>query len=158
GIVVEGREAGFSTLGQQSVHDTFLVSAWLDAALSEDLELGLDIDHIENASGMQRTEAGAEIRYRLNEDLSVSAGLIHRETSRPGGSDKDNGSRTDIGARVAYQPYEYLTLHAFGQVTAHASAGYGRNDRVGLGAEWQIDEHWALGAEGSIGTTGPQAL
>src|SRR5690606_17545007 len=73
GIVVESREAGFSTLGQQSVHDTFLVSAWLDAALSEDLDLGLDIDHIENASGMQRTEAGAELRYRLNDDLSVSA-------------------------------------------------------------------------------------
>lgn len=157
GVMIEGRDAGFSTLGQQTVHDTFLGSAYLDVMLAENLELGIDIDHIENTSGMQRTEAGAEIRYQLNEDLSVSVGLVHRETSRPGGSDEDNGARTDAGVRFAYQPYEYLTLHAFGQVTAHASEGYGRNDRAGLGAEWQIDEHWAVGVEGSVGTTGPQA-
>lgn len=157
GILVEGRQAGFTTLGRQTPHDTFLVSAYVDAALTEQIGLRLDIDHIENTAGLQRSQAGAELRYALADDLTVTAGLVHRETRRPGGTAADNGGRTDVGARVSYQALEDLTLHAFGQATVQATAGYGRNDRLGLGAEWQFNEEWSVGAEGSLGTTGPQA-
>lgn len=158
GLTLEGREKGFSTLGQQTLHDTFAASAFLEVSLNDDAELGVTIDHIHNAAGTRRTEAGAELTYPLNENLQVTAGLIHRDTFRPNGSNADNGNRTDVGLRVSYQPTDDVTLHAFGQVTAFASTGYARNDRVGLGAEWQLNENWSIGAEGSVGTSGPQVL
>jgi hypothetical protein len=158
GVTLEGRQKGFSTTSQQTLQDTFSASAFLTVAINPDVDLGLKIDHIENAEGTRRSEVGAELQYALGDDLVVTAGLIHRDTFRPGGTATQNGNRTDLGVRVSYQALDDLTLHAFGQVTAYASPGYDRNDRVGLGAEWQVNEQWSLGAEGSIGSSGPQVV
>jgi hypothetical protein len=158
GVTLEGRQKGFSTTSQQTLQDTLSASAFLTVALNQDVDLGLKVDHIENAGGTRRSEIGAELQYALGADLVVTAGLIHRDTFQPGGAATHNGNRTDLGVRLSYQVVDDLTLHAFGQVTAYASPGYDRNDRVGLGAEWQVNEQWSIGAEGSIGSSGPQVV
>lgn len=158
GFTLEGRQAGFSTIDQQATHDTLAFNGFIDAQITADLALALNYDHIDNATDARRDELGAEVRYRLSEDWAVSLGLLHRDEVRPGGAASANGSRTDLGLRLAYSPDDDLTLYGFGQATLAHSEGYGRNDRVGLGADIRIAEDWTLSGEGSVGTTGPQAM
>lgn len=158
GFTLEGQTAGFSTLERQALHDTLAFSGYVRGQVNEDLGFAVKYDHIDNATGARRDELGAEISYRLSEAWSVELGLLHRDEVRPGGTNPTNGARTDLGARLTYGPSDDLSIYGFGQATLHHSAGYGRNDRIGIGADLALGEHWALGGEVSAGSTGPQAL
>jgi len=157
GVTVEHRQAGFSTLETQALHDMTSASAYLSMGLSEVARFGVEVDHTENATGARRTEASAELGYVLDPDWTISVGVLHRDTYRPGGTAETNGSRTDVGARIDYTALEDVRIYGFGQASLMHSAGYARNDRLGAGAEWDIGNGWSLGVEGSGGSTGPQA-
>ncbi|KKC39275.1 hypothetical protein WH87_03350 [Devosia epidermidihirudinis] len=157
GVTLEQRQAGFSTLESQVLTDTLSATAYASLGLGEAGRFDLKANHTENATGALRTEVSAELGYVLDEDWTVSVGVLHRNTFRPGGTDENNGNRTDVGARVSYSALEDVTLYGFGQATINHSAGYQRNDRVGAGLEWSIGDGWSIGVEGSAGTTGPQA-
>ena len=90
--------------------------------------------------------------------MLVSLGVLHRDEVRPGGSASANGFRTDLGARLTYSPDDDLSIFGFGQTTIAHSTGYGRNDRIGMGADFRVGSDWTLSAEASTGTTGPQAM
>lgn len=158
GFTLEGRQEGFSTGDLQVEHDTVVFNGFVDAQITADLALALDFDHISNATGARREELGAELSYRLNDDWTVSVGLLHRDDARPGGSADDNGSRTDLGARVTFSPTDDLSVYGFGQATLAHSAGYGRNDRLGVGADLRLAVDWTLYGEVSTGSSGPRAL
>lgn len=158
GFTLEKREAGFSTLEQQTRHDTLAFNGFVEAQMTEDLAVALNYDNVDNATGARRDELGAEARYRLSEAWSVSLGVLHRNEVRPGGSASANGFRTDLGARLTYSPDDDLSIYGFGQTTIAHSTGYGRNDRVGMGADFRLGSDWTLSAEASAGTTGPQAM
>lgn len=158
GFTLEGREAGFSTGELQTQHNTLIFNGFIDAQINDHLALALDYDRISNETGARRDELGAELSYTLNDDWTVSVGVLHRDETRPGGLAKDNGSRTDVGARVTYSPTDDLSVFGFGQATLAHTAGYGRNDRLGVGADLKLGVDWALFGEVSTGSTGPQAL
>lgn len=158
GFTLEGRQAGFSTGSVQAQHDTLVFNGFVDAEITADLALALDYDHLSNATGARRDELAAELVYRLREDWTVSLGLLHRNEIAPGGSAESNGNRTDLGARIAYSPTDDLTVYGFGQATLMHSLGYGRNDRVGVGADVSLGTDWTVYGEASVGSTGPQAL
>jgi hypothetical protein len=158
GFTLEGRQAGFSTGELQAQHDTLAFNGFINAEITTDLALALDYDHLSNATGNRRDELAAELVYRLREDWTVSLGLLHRNTFAPGGSSETSGNRTDLGARIAYNPTDDLTVYGFGQATLMHSLGYGRNDRVGAGADVKLGTDWTLYGEASVGSTGPQAM
>ena len=158
GFTLEGRQAGFSTGELQAQHDTLVFNGFIEAEITADLALALDYDHISNATGDRRDELAAELVYRLNEDWTVSLGLLHRNEFGPSNPAESNGNRTDLGARVAYSPTDDLTVYGFGQATLMHSLGYGRNDRLGVGADLKLGTDWTLYGEVSAGSTGPQAL
>ncbi|HEY8577176.1 MAG TPA: TonB-dependent receptor [Devosia sp.] len=158
GFTLEGRQAGFSTGDLQAQHDTLVFNGFVDAEITPDLAIALDFDHISNATGARRDELAAEVVYTLQQDLTVSLGLLHRNGFAPGGPPGTSGHRTDFGTRIAYSPNDDLTVYGFGQATLMHSLGYGRNDRVGAGADVKLGTDWTLYGEASVGSTGPQAV
>lgn len=156
GVTIEQRQAGFSTLESQVLHDMVSASAFVSMGLGQAGHLRLDADHTENTTGVRRTEVSAELGYILTDDWTVSVGVLHRDTFRPGGSASTNGSRSDIGVRADYTAIENVNLYGFGQASLVHTPGYPRNDRAGAGMEWDIGNGWSVGAEASAGTTGPQ--
>lgn len=157
GVTLEQKQAGFSTLGSQVLHDMTSASAYLSLGLGEAGRIDARADHTSNATGARRTEASAQLSYVLNPDWTISVGVLHRDTFRPGGNAAVNGNRTDLGARVDYTALEQLRLYGFGQASLLHSPGYARNDRLGAGLEWDFGNGWGLGLEGSTGTTGLEA-
>jgi len=158
GFTLEQREAGFATPDQQVTHATLAFNGHAKLQFTADLALALAYDHVDNATGARRDEFRADVIYSLGEDWEVMVGLLHRDESRPGSAAGYNGSRTDLGTRITYAPTDDLSVYGFGQATVQHSAGYGRNDRLGVGADLQLGAGWGIGGQVSAGTTGPEVV
>jgi len=153
GLYYQRREAGFSSLGYNTDVTQRIWGAYAKGHIREDLRFLLKYEDFEDDNGQAKREGDAEIDYDLNQFWTIGLGIKHTDIDSPIAS-LNNGSRTDIGAKLSYKPNEDATYYIFGQGTAHRDGNLERNDRIGVGFKQQFTEK--LGAEGEVsyGTLG----
>ncbi len=150
----EHRSAGFSTLDYQARVPEELWGIAIDGALSEALDYRLYYDQIETGAGKQIKEGGVELGYKINERVKLSLGAEYLDQTNPLAAANQNGTRTDVAARVDITQSETLGWYVFGQATVANSGGLIKNDRYGAGLKYRFAENWTVDAELSSGTRG----
>jgi hypothetical protein len=150
----EDRSAGFSTLSYRSANDERLYGLFLEVDVAERWSLRGDFDHFEDSTGREITEGSLAATYHYSEKVDFSFGLEHLDEVRPG-VPADTGRRTDVALRIDVQHSERFRWFGYVQGTVERSGGLGRNNRVGLGAEYAFDNNWTAFVEVSDGSRGP---
>lgn len=150
----EKRTEGFSTLNYQTSVDEELWGLSLRVEASEQLSYRFYYDDFEDAAGRTKREGGAELRYDISDRLALDLGVEHLDRNTPAGLETENGSRTDVAARVTMTPSEVLQWYLFGQATLNRSGGLEKNDRVGVGLKYRFAQKWTAELEVSDGTLG----
>ncbi|MCB1400934.1 MAG: hypothetical protein KDJ82_14395 [Rhodobacteraceae bacterium] len=145
----ESRDAGFSTLDYSSLYDEKLWGFALDVQQSEKLRWVLYNDQYKNDDGKKERESGLELSYALNARDTVSVGIeqIDRDTS------SETGTRTDVAVRFDRKQSADFSWFVLGQASA-VTDGLRKNNRLGFGASYKINDKWAVEGEVSDGTLG----
>ena len=103
----------------------------------------------------ERTDARVGLSYDMDPAYTLDVEVATTDRSAPGSTlAEDNGSRTDLGARLTWTRDEDMSAWVFGQVTADHGGTLGRNDRLGLGAEARLSDALTVMAEASDGSLG----
>ena len=128
-------------------------------------------DVLDVSNGGRRITAMADVSVAMTEAVTATLGVRHDEvrgdvrlgatTLRSGldgvlDRDLERGSRTDVAVEVAYAA-ETFDVRAFAQATAQVTGERERNDRVGVGASYQVTDALRVGGEVSYGTDGVAA-
>ncbi|MCY0096908.1 TonB-dependent receptor [Hoeflea ulvae] len=158
GAHYDSKQAGFSTLDDQTSVDQRVIGGFGEFALTDRMQLRLGYDDYSDAAGKKKAEASGDVVVDLNKTLRTSFGLKHTELANPTGVAGDNGRRTDGGVRLAYAPREGRNYYVFGQATLAPSEGIERNDRAGVGTELRLTETVGVSGEVSEGTSGIGAM
>ncbi|MGL4487995.1 MAG: TonB-dependent receptor, partial [Rhizobiaceae bacterium] len=158
GAFYERKEDGFSTLDEDISVDQTVWGFDARFKVGDKTEFYGSYEDFGDAKGKTKREGNAEVTYEINEYWKASLGVKHVGLRTPGGLAKENGDRTDIGARLTYSPDDDNSIYVFGQGTVARSGGIERNDRVGVGGETKLTEKIGLTGEVSYGTLGVGAL
>ncbi len=149
----EFREAGFSALDSETSTDKQIFGGNLTFDMTENMQLRFGAEGVDSGPTDRKYRAGAEIEAELSADLSLVAGVTWTRFEVPAELHA-NGDRVEVGARLAYAVDEDTSVYIFGQATVSKKGDRLRNDRIGVGAETNLTERLAVGAEISYGTTG----
>lgn len=169
GGYIERKENGFSTLSDQISADQSKWGVNADIGLRGSFGLKLSYDDFKQSSAYDengdrvtfpRTKRKGEVvlSNQIDERWKVSVGSSYTELRSPlstlSGKSGFDGERLDTGVRVDYKRNEDQNYYAFGQGTLKRSGDISRNDRIGVGAEYQLTDKVALTGEVSYGTHG----
>ncbi len=161
--------AGFSTLADQVDADERIWGAFANIELTKAVELDLTYDDYDEADGedafdgrqtggQSKRKGASSIAWQIDEYWKASFGVTYSELHSPSaiasGKSGYNGSRLDSGVRLEYAPDDDHTYYGFGQGTLSRSGDIGRNDRLGVGTEYQLTEKIGLQGEISYGSQG----
>ncbi|WP_056037574.1 hypothetical protein [Loktanella sp. 3ANDIMAR09] len=151
----EQRQQGFSSLDTQVTaftgdEDLFGLAA--DVQLTDATALRLSYDSYRNGAGDSDIEGVASLTTALNDRFSYTLGAERIDRDDAG----EQGSRTDVAARLTYALDDARQVYVFGQTTVD-SAGLDDNDRVGAGLTLGSGPGWAFEGEVSDGSLGAGA-
>ncbi|WP_136443916.1 hypothetical protein [Pacificoceanicola onchidii] len=150
----ERRDAGFSTLDYQITDDEELWGVSAEIAPSEAVSLRLYYDDYHDATGKAVREGGLELDLVLTPTTTLSFGVEHVDIENPAALPEDTGQRTDVAARLTFEPREDLSWYLYGQATVNRSGGLEKNDRAGIGVRYRFSNNWTFEGEVSGGTKG----
>ncbi|KZX00972.1 hypothetical protein JL49_09185 [Pseudoalteromonas luteoviolacea] len=152
---------GFNSTGQVSPVDTQTFGTFWEWQINESHALNLKVD-VQDAKTQQRRQA-AEVGYiyQLNRDWKVSMGVRHENRKLPIRSTEiakpiqtEEGGRTDAVMQIDFSGSEYWQPYAYIQGTVERVQARVANNRVGLGAEFQVTDKVELNSELSDGNLG----
>ncbi|TPW29057.1 TonB-dependent receptor [Martelella alba] len=167
----DSKEAGFSSITEDlsAPQESWGISA-RELQLTQDLSLDLSYDYFDRDSyynedsdsvvaGRTKQNGKASLSKEINDRLTMSFGLgyvVQRDPSeREAGRYGTDGRRLDTGVRASYLLNDEVSkIYGFGQVTANRQGNIMRNDRGGIGTNYQLTERLGANAEVSYGTTG----
>ncbi len=153
-VWAEDREAGFTSpdLDVGTPQTTYGIEG--EVGMTDRLALTFGAETFDNEGVKDRSDVRLGLSYDLTEKLvlDVEAAATDR-TAFTSALPEDNGSRTDLGARLTWTRDEDLSAWVFGQATV-AHSGLGRNDRLGFGVETRLSDALTLMAEASEGSLG----
>ena len=150
----ERRDQGFSTLDYQTTVDEELWGVAARIEPSETVALRFYYDEFTDAADKQLQEGGVELELALNPGTTLAFAAEHLSVRNPAAATKDTGSRTDLAARITFEPNEDLTWYVYGQATVDRKGGLEANDRIGAGLRYRFAENWTVEGEVSDGTKG----
>lgn len=153
GAYYERREAGFSSLDYETPVDQTIWGVFAEVEVPEKYRYRFGYEDFSDEAGRVNREADAEVEIALDPHWRIALGAKHFDLENPGVANS-NGSRTDVAARLTYEPDDDRKGWLFGQATVDRSGDIERNDRVGVGAQVRVSEKVALTGEVSWGTTG----
>jgi hypothetical protein len=153
----ERSEKGFSSYQRQIATTEELWGVKADVELTDRVAVKTGYSEFSDRAGKRDRLLNAEAHIELDNRWTLSPGVKHSLTRNSSSSD-DDGSRTDLGVRLTYEPNEETKVYAFGQATIARSGDRRRNDRGGVGAEFQVTEKTSLAGEVSYGSLGWGAL
>jgi len=153
GLYYQRRDEGFSSLGYNTTVAQRTFGGHADFALSDHTKVKLKYEDFKDADGKAKREGDAQIEYKIDPFWSIGLGVKHTHLNASSTSIND-GSRTDIGARLTYSPDEDQSYYLFGQGTVQLSGNLKRNNRIGVGFEKQLTEKLGVLAEISTGSLG----
>lgn len=151
-LYFEDRKEGFSTLDTQVVTATGDETLWGFAAeyeATETISVKLSYDDYTNAAGNVDRRAFSSMEAALNDQLTLALGLEVQDLR----DSTDDGTRTDLAARLDYQLSDTTTIYGFARGTVQVD-GLDRNDRAGFGGRYDLGNGWTLAGEASGGTDG----
>ena len=168
--LAELTDDGFNGTGRQGRGDIERYHASAELNIGDRIGLNASYDDLDSGIRGTRRAAYVDGRYKVNDTISVGAGIRRDEQNNadllaqiPSSPNPlIQGQRTDASVQVNVEPIEDVKLHAFGQMTIDRDGTRQRNDRYGIGAEAQItsrvkvsgevsDGDGGLGASGRIG-------
>jgi hypothetical protein len=149
----EDREAGFSTLSYRSQNDERLWGVYFEGEPTDRWRLRGYYDDYEDSAGKFLKEGGVEVGYKVSDVITLDFGAEHIDQNIPGDPTK-SGRRTDLAARVTYAPNEDFSVYGFLQGTVDHSGGISRNNRIGVGAKYKVNQQWTVSGEVSDGSMG----
>lgn len=156
GAYYEKREKGFSTYSYNTAITQRVWGAYAEVEATDKLSWRLAYEDFEDAAGKEKREGNAEFEYRFDETLALRMGVKHTRlyNGQTVNMDPQDGTRTDIGARLTFTPDEDNKQYLFGQKTVKREGNIRRNDRYGVGFETQVSEKVGMRSEVSHGTLG----
>ncbi len=146
--------SGFSSLNEQITDHKQTWGAHGTAELGDRASASVSYDETRIAGGKRDREYVAETTIEMTDEISLTPGIRHSSRRDPKGDEKNNGGRTDVGAKITYAPDEDHSAYIFGQTTVDRSGHRRKNDRIGVGGETKLTEKISLAAEISEGTAG----
>ena len=92
----------------------------------------------------------------LRDDLALEVELAHRTERNMAAAApaSENGTRTDIAARLTWDAFEDARFWVFGQATVRQRGDLARDNRIGAGGEVDLTDALAVSAEASTGNLG----
>ncbi|MDR6631857.1 hypothetical protein J2X72_000628 [Phyllobacterium sp. 1468] len=169
----EQKQAGFSTLAEQISVDERIFGAFANIALTKAVSLDFNYDDYQEGRGTSdfdgrdigerwKRKGASAISWQLDEYWKASFGLTYTDLQSPvaraSRKSGQNGSRLDSGARLEYSPDDDHTYYVFGQGTISRSGDIDRNDRIGVGTDYELTDKISLNGEVSYGNQGFGAL
>ncbi len=158
----EDRDAGFTSpdLDISTAQKTYGIDG--EVGVSDRTALTFGMDHYEDEALKERTDARIGLAYAVNDALTVEVEAQNTDRSTPGSTlDEDNGTRTDLGAKLTWERSEDTSLWVFGQGTLSHDGGLGQNNRLGVGGQTRVSDALSVLGEvsdGSLGAAGRAEL
>lgn len=158
----DDREAGFTSpdLDVSVAQTTWGFDG--EVGISPRAKLTFGADSFEDAAAKTKRDGRIGVVYDISETWEVAIEAAHTDRATPGSTlVEDNGTRTDLGAKLTWARDEDLSLWVFGQATLARAGGLGRNDRLGVGLSTRLGEALTFTGEvsdGSLGSAGKAEL
>lgn len=151
----EERDAGFWSPDYSAVDDQH--SYGVDGAADiGQLTVTFGAEDARKSNDRSSQSARIGVETKLVEDMTLAVELAHQEqrnlaATAPTGQ---NGSRTDLGARLTWDAADDARYWVFGQGTLRNSGDVARDTRVGVGAEVELNDALSLSGQASTGEQG----
>ncbi len=153
---VERKTAGFSTLDYETTEDEDLWGLALSVKPSDRLSYRAYYDAFEDSAGKVLRSGGVEVGYQIDPRWTLDLGIETVDKVTPSDA-TETGTRTDVALRASYAINDGNSVYVFGQSSVERSGGLSDNDRIGVGATYELGNNWSGAAEISDGTTGVEA-
>ncbi|HEY5973435.1 MAG TPA: flagellar motor protein MotB, partial [Geobacteraceae bacterium] len=150
-------EAGYSAPGQVANQDTFQIGGTAELPVTDRLGLHLKAHERKVDKGLDTQSAELDANYQLNEHWTVSMGARRdrREDHSPVVPlTQEQGERTDVVGKVAYDSKARWNGYVFGQKSVQTSGNREENDRIGLGGAYRVTDRFKVNGEVSEGDLG----
>jgi hypothetical protein len=158
----DDREAGFTSpdLDIALAQTTWGIAG--EVGVTDRLKLTFGADSFEDAADKVKRDGRIGLAYDISDAWNIAVEAASTDRTTPGSSlAEDNGTRTDLGAKLTWKRDEDLSLWLFGQSTLRQAGGLGRNDRLGVGVSSRLGEALTFTGElsdGTLGTAGKAEL
>ncbi len=154
GFGYEQRDRGFNGPGRYAQADETVIDAHIELKPAENVSILAKFDQIQRSTGASKRDASAEVKFQINEGVSVQVGALHSQTDDVNASFDGNGARTDVGGRITFHGDGEDEFYVFGQGTVQRNKTRARNDRIGVGFKQDISDTLRAEGEISYGTSG----
>ncbi len=151
----EDKEAGFSGTGAIAARDITNMGAEVRVGLAEHSDVFARLGNQDEDGGIERSEIELGASAKLSDSIAISGSILH-DMYEQAGATRDTGDRTDVGGRIEWIKDEETgdKLYLFGQVTLDNDATRRENSRIGLGADYRLNDDILLSGEVSTGNGG----
>ena len=150
-------EAGYSSPGIQTLHDTVQRGFKLDVPVTEQINVHMKSDAKAQKDALENkaSELGAD--YHFNQYWSIASGIrvdSRRDNSALIPDTQQQGERTDMTVRADYDSKAKWRSYGFAQSTVKIRGNRDNNDRLGLGGAYRLSDRFKLDGEMSGGDLG----
>lgn len=154
--------AGFSGTGQIDRGDVDILTAGLEAKLSQNTDVSVQFGDVSSSVRGDTTAVYADITQQFSDRLSGGVGVRYDrrdETAVAPDTLSENrvdisGARTDVSAQLEYDSGNDWSLRAFGQSTVDRDDSRQGNTRGGLGGDIALSSRLRVSGEVSGGDGG----
>ncbi|MEL6956061.1 MAG: flagellar motor protein MotB, partial [Pseudomonadota bacterium] len=150
----ENFEAGYAGAGRITEADTERFGVRLATTRSNAARFMAEIDRLELAGLREETTLNVDYTRDLFGKWGASVGARYSDVDDMTGSPLGSGERVDLGVQLDYQLQETIRLYGFGQATLSADGTRPDNNRLGLGADAQVNDRLSVRGEVSEGDGG----
>ncbi|MBU2874650.1 OmpA family protein [Marinobacter salexigens] len=151
-LYLELRDAGFSAPGRLTSLDTEQVGGSFAAPLTEQTQVIVKADELDEQGGVLKRAAEAAIAHDLNESWQLSAGVRNEDQETQLGT--NDGRRNDLLVQAEYSDEDDWSVYGFTQGTLDRSGSRSANNRGGLGGSYRINPRALVSGEISDGNLG----
>ncbi len=148
------KDGGFSSIEEQAVKTKNDWGVKGEVAVQERVKLGGSYTSIDIIGDRNEQEIEGHVGAELGEHFTFTPGVRYSQRAVLTGTPQDNGTRADVGAKLAYKADEDHSAYVFGQATVTHSGARKLNNRIGVGGETKLSEKVTGSAEVSYGTGG----
>ncbi len=149
------KEAGFSSPDDEIevTQDAFGLDGQVRVSARADLTFGYE--SFSDDADKRQDDGRIGLIYELSDHYSLAGEIAHTDRSDPLSTlDDDNGTRTDVGAKLTWKRDEDLSLWIFGQATAQRTGDLAENNRLGAGVQTRLNDKLTFTGEASGGNLG----
>jgi len=150
------QDDGFSGANRQIAGDIDRWGIGGSVEVSNSTRFNAQFDELNSLRRGDTRAAYADIAHDINEKFTVSAGVRHddQETIATGVNLPLDGSRTDVSSQIDYKANESASVYAFGQATIDRDQSRSRNNRFGIGGQFDLNDRLSFIGEVSEGDGG----